>query len=175
MPARSNVITKKLCAQHGSTSLPRIGGKARAEQTGPQPATATPCLKSKETEMGHSLGDGIIVLALAFGFVAYFYFRHNERVRRLEVIHQERLAAMDKGIPLPELPIDPPRVPNPPDPRDILIHGLVWTAFGVGGMAALILMGPFENGMTLWPLPLPLALLGGGFILYYALVNKRSH
>ena len=57
--------------------------------------------------MGHSVGDGLIMAALAGALVAYFYFRHVERRRRLEIIHQERVAAMDNGIPLPELPLDP--------------------------------------------------------------------
>ena len=87
--------------------------------------------------MGHSVGDGIIVAALAAAVVAYLYFRHVERQRRLEIVHQERLAAMEKGIPLPELPLDPPRVPKPPDPRAPLIHGIVWTALGGGAMLAL--------------------------------------
>jgi hypothetical protein len=78
--------------------------------------------------MGHTLGDGIIVAALAATLVAYLYFRHVERRRRLEIVHQERLAAMDKGIPLPELPLDPQSVPKPPDPREPLLHGIVWSA-----------------------------------------------
>ena len=49
--------------------------------------------------MGHSFGDGVIVAAIAAAIVAYLYFGHVERKRRLEIIHQERLAAMDKGIP----------------------------------------------------------------------------
>jgi hypothetical protein len=124
--------------------------------------------------MGHSVGDGIIVAALAAALVAYLYFRHLERQRRLEIVHQERLAAMEKGIPLPELPLDPPRVPNPPDPRAPLIHGIVWSALGGGAMLALGLVGPWRNGPALWPLPLPLALLGVGLMLYYALASEHS-
>jgi hypothetical protein len=125
--------------------------------------------------MGHSLGDGIIVLSLAGALVAYLYFKHVERRRRLEIVHAERLAAMDKGIPLPELPLDPPRTPNPPDPRAILIHGIVWTAFGLGGIGALLVMGGRSPaGPTIWPLPLPLAFLGVGLMLYYALASDRG-
>ena len=64
--------------------------------------------------MGHSIGDGIIVVALAAAFVGYFYMKHRERQRRLELIHQERLVAMDKGVPLPEIPVDPvpPKSPS---------------------------------------------------------------
>jgi hypothetical protein len=121
--------------------------------------------------MGHTLGDGIIVAALAAAFVAYLYFRHIGRQERLEIVHQERLAAMEKGIPLPELP---PRVPKPPDPRAPLLHGIVWSALGGGGMLALRLIGPQPNAPVLWPLPLPLALLGIGLMLYYALASDRA-
>lgn len=128
--------------------------------------------------MGHSTGDGVIVLALAALGIAYLYFRHRERQRRMEIVHEERIAAMDKGIPLPELPLDPPKLPKPPDPRGPLIHGIVWLAFGAGAMVTLRLFGPLSTPFgplsTLWPLPLPLALLGGGLILFYVLASERA-
>ena len=126
--------------------------------------------------MGHTLGDGIIVASLAIAFVAYLYFRHVERRQRLEIVHQERRAAMDKGIPLPELPLDPPRVPRPADPRAPLLHGIVWLALGGGALLALMLSGPLldVDGASLWPLPLPLVALGLGLILYYALASDRT-
>jgi hypothetical protein len=122
--------------------------------------------------MGHSFGDGVIVAAIAAALVAYLYFQHVERRRRLEIVHQERLAAMDKGIPLPEFPLDPPKVQKGPDPRATLVHGIVWTTLGIGSMAALALIG--SSGPTFWPLPLPLAFMGIGLILYYALASERS-
>ena len=122
--------------------------------------------------MGHSLGDGIIVAAIAAGIVAYLYFKHLARQQRLEVIHKERLVAMEKGIPLPELPLDPISVPTPRDPREPLMHGIVWTALGGGAMVALLLAWPEVN--NLWPLPLPLLFLGVGLILYYALASNRA-
>jgi hypothetical protein len=124
--------------------------------------------------MGNSVGDSIIVAALASAFVAYLHFRHSGRQRRLEIVHQERLAAMEKGIPLPEFPLDPPRVRTPPDPRAPLLHGIVWSALGGGAMLALRLIGPQPNAPVLWPLPLPLALLGIGLMLYYALASDRA-
>lgn len=123
--------------------------------------------------MGHTLGDATIVAALVAGFVACWYFRHAERRRRLEAVHQERLVAMEKGIPLPEFPFDPPRVPQPPDPRGVLLHGIAWVSLGFGGMCALWL-GPWPHVRALWPLPLPLALLGVGLMLYYALAGDRA-
>ncbi len=116
--------------------------------------------------MGHSIGDALIVMALAGAFVAYLYFKHAERRQRLEIVHQERLAAMEKGIPLPELPLDPPKIPKPPDPREPLLHGIVWVALAFGAMAAL--RPTVTDVPTLWSLPLPLLFLGIGLILYYA-------
>jgi len=124
--------------------------------------------------MGHSLGDGVIVAALAAALVAYLYLRHVERRRRLEIIHEERLAAMDKGIPLPELPLDPQKIRKPPDPRAPLLHGIVWTTLGTGGMLALRLITPPQTPRVLWPLPLPLVLLGIGLMLFYALASERA-
>ncbi len=124
-----------------------------------------------ETNIGHSIGDGIIVASIAAAIVAYFYFKHVERRRRLEVIHQERLAAMEKGIPLPELPLEP--APKPSDPHAMLMHGIAWTAMGVGGMLALEFVDlPFTKG--LWPLAFPLALLGVGLMLFYFLTSGRE-
>jgi hypothetical protein len=123
--------------------------------------------------MGHSVGDGLIVVALAGALVAYLYFKHVERRRRLEIIHQERVAAMDKGIPLPELPLDPTKESGPVDPRAPLMHGLIWVSLGAGGMIALAL-GPFPNASSIWPLPVPLVTLGGGLILYYLLASERG-
>lgn len=124
--------------------------------------------------MGHTVGDGLISIALMGALVAYLFFKHRERQRRLEIIHQERLAAMDKGIPLPELPLDPTKTPKPPNPEATLIHGLVWTAFGGGGMLAMFLVGAQVNGHGVWPLPLPLLFLGLGLVLYYALASERT-
>jgi hypothetical protein len=129
--------------------------------------------EGKEADMGHSIGDGIIVAALAAAFVAYLYFRHIERLRRLEIVHQERLAAMEKSIPLPEFPLDPPKIPPPPDPRAPLLHGIVWVALGVGAMVALRFF-PSPVPRVLWSLPLPLVLLGIGLMLYYALASERT-
>jgi hypothetical protein len=127
---------------------------------------------AKELRMGHSLGDALIVAAIAGAVVAWMYFKHRERHRRLDVLHAERLAAMDKGIPLPELPLEPPA--RPPDPTEPLMHGIVWLALGAGGMLALLFAAPLWGGGTLWPLPLPLALLGLGLVLYYFLASARE-
>jgi len=119
----------------------------------------------------HSFPDALIVLALVGAFVGWLYFRNKERQRRMEIVHQERLVAMEKGFPLPELPSEPAKAPE--DPRDMLIHGVAWAAMGLGGMLALRLTGMNINGTPVWPLPLPLLLLGVGLMLVQALAGHR--
>lgn len=119
----------------------------------------------------HTLSDALIVLALIGAFVVWAILRHKERRRRLDMVHQERLAAMEKGIPVPEWPSDPPKAPA--DPRGMLVHGVAWIAFGLGGMIALRMTALQINGTPLWPLPLPLFLLGVGLMLIYSLVRAR--
>ena len=120
----------------------------------------------------YSIGDAFVVAALTLGVIGYLYVRFLERRRRLEVVHAERLAAMEKGIPLPELPVDQPRTGPPPDPRVPLIIGIVLAAFGVGAMVAMSLVDEFHRA---WPVPLPVAFMGGGLMLYYYLAGRDQN
>jgi hypothetical protein len=118
-------------------------------------------------EHSSSIGDGIVSLALAAAFLGYFYLKFRERQRYLEILHQERLAAMEKDIPLPELPIEPlfVKTARPPDFRVGLILGLVLLCFGVGSMLMLWLL---PGARAYWPAPLPVAFIGGGLLLAFS-------
>ena len=48
--------------------------------------------------MSYSIGDGLVSLALAAGIVGYLQVTHRSRQKRIEIIHQERMAAMEKGL-----------------------------------------------------------------------------
>jgi hypothetical protein len=118
----------------------------------------------------NSYPDALIVLCLVGAFVAWMYFRSRDRQRRMEIVHQERLVAMEKGFPLPELPSEP--VKAPPDPTDLLVHGAAWVAMGLGGAVAMHLTGMRIDGTPLWPLALPLLFLGIGLILVQVLSGR---
>jgi hypothetical protein len=119
--------------------------------------------------MGHSIGDGIIVAALAAALIGYLYFKHRERLRRLEVLHNERLAAMDKGIPLPELPIDLPAAAKPPSPDVLPILGIILLTLGGSAMIVLAL----SNQPQYWPMPMPFMLMGLGLLLFHLLAGRN--
>lgn len=121
--------------------------------------------------MGTTIGDGIVVLALAGGIVGHLYIKQQGRQKRLEILHQERLAAMDKGIPLPELPLEPSQEPHRPDPTVLPILGTVLLSLSVGTMIALYLTLPTPSN-RIWVAPLPFAFLGVGLIAAHFLKRE---
>ena len=121
--------------------------------------------------MSYTIGDGIVTLALAAGIVGYLQVIHRSRQKRIEIIHQERMAAMEKGIPLPEFPLEPARERRPPDPTVLPILGTVLLSLSVGTMIvlALILEAPSHGFLVA---PLPFTFLGVGLIAYHYLLAK---
>jgi hypothetical protein len=120
--------------------------------------------------MSYSIGDGMVALALAAGIVGYLFVIHRTRQRRLEIIHEERLAAMEKGIPLPEFPLEPVRQ-RQPDPNVLPILGTVLFTLSIGAMIVLYLNRSAATG-AMWVSPLPFAFLGVGLIAFHFLQAK---
>ena len=121
--------------------------------------------------MSYTIGDGIVTLALAGGIVGYRYVTQRGRQKRMEIIHQERMAAMEKGIPLPEFPLEPARDRRPPDPNVLPIMGTVFFSLSVGAMIMLYLILPAPDRGD-WVFPLPLAFLGVGLIAFHFLKGE---
>ena len=121
--------------------------------------------------MSYTIGDGMVALALAGGIVGYRYVTQRSRQKRMEIIHQERMAAMDKGIPSPEFPLEPARERRPPDPNVLPIMGTVLFSLSVGAMIMLYLNLPAASRGD-WVFPLPLAFLGVGLIAFHFLKGE---
>jgi len=125
--------------------------------------------------VGHTPSDAIIVTAICAALFGYLYLRYRSKKDRLEIIHQERILAMDKQIPLPELPFDPPPKYNPYSECVPLILGLMLSGFGFGTMVALFFF--LRDNVELaryWVMPLPIALMGLGLILVHFLVSNHK-
>ncbi len=124
------------------------------------------------------IGD-LAPLAVPLGFFSIFIllglFDYLGKRRRLEMLHQERMAALEKGVPLPELPeLEPPPRPAPPKgdyPNATLLLGIILLCAGVGGMGGFAFSPPLQKYFSI---PLPLALVGFGLILYHYLTPKRT-
>jgi hypothetical protein len=121
--------------------------------------------------MSYTIGDGLVTFALAGSIIGYLYMKHQSRQKKIEIVHQERMAAMEKGIPLPEFPLEPSSERRPPDQTVLPILGTVLLTLSVGTMIvlALILEGPSH---AFWVAPLPFAFLGMGLIGYHYLLAK---
>jgi hypothetical protein len=82
------------------------------------------------------------------------YLRNRSRDRRLEMMHKERMAAMEKGILLPELPdLDVySRRSRERDPDSALKGGILCAAVGLGAMLAFYLSAD-PDLHEVWSLP----------------------
>jgi len=115
--------------------------------------------------MSYSIGDGIVTLAVAGGIVGYLYIKYLGRQKKLEIIHQERMVAMEKGIPLPEFPFDQPREPRAADTTVITILVIVLLCLSIGTM--IVLHTTLDHDSRSFSIaPLPFAFLGVGFLAY---------
>jgi hypothetical protein len=112
-----------------------------------------------------------------------WYVRSSRKQRRLELIHAERMAAIAKGIPLPELPdYDDPGVKvslaaerggDPVNRRWPLGVGAVCIMAGIGLCLALRLSGD-EYHNQIWPFGLIGVFVGAGLMLHYILTRPPS-
>ena len=144
---------------------------------------------------GEMMNQGQFYSALSvvwvFGFVTVFiviwHLRSKRRLEKLSMIHEERMKAMEKGIPLPEFPSfedeeAPDRIGGALaghiegiswNPRWPLGLGVLLIMAGLGSSVALMLSGwDFHNDW--WPFGLIGVFLGFGFFLYYALTRSRD-
>jgi hypothetical protein len=119
-----------------------------------------------EGNLSASIGDGISLLAIAGGIVGYFYVKTRARQKTLEIIHQERMAAMEKGIPLPEFPPDPSERRNRPEPPVLSILGIFLSCLSLGAMTVLYLVLPAPSHIF-WISPLPFVFLGVGLVTFH--------
>ena len=122
--------------------------------------------------------------AIAFVFIWVFgwaFFgllarrmRDKGKLARLEMAHKERMTAMEKGIPLPELPDLEHHFGKERDIRQtLLLGGILCIFLGAGTILAFVL-APNQNLRDLWTVPLPLIFLGAGQLLYRYLTSDRT-
>ncbi len=109
------------------------------------------------------LGIGVAVLAITLSYL--------KRRQVLTLYHQERMAALEKGVDLPPLPdallTDDAR---PRSPRRLLLTGLVWLFVGIGLTVAVYNFASIKLALFgLIPVGVGLAQL-----IYYAVAGKQE-
>jgi len=132
----------------------------------------------KETSMDAALAFAAL---LAF-FLGAFYLKQKKLEQKRELLHRERMLAMEKGIPLPEFP-------EAAEAQDQLILariaqstsgffrnfplglGLV-LLFGGAGVVTAFMISTQAELHDFWTLGLIPVFLGAGLILYYLLTRE---
>jgi hypothetical protein len=110
-----------------------------------------------------------IVFGCSIAIVA-IYTQYRQQKDAFALYHQERMAAIEKGIELPPAPeglLD--EAEKPAHPRRLLLTGLVWLFIGVGLVVAL----HFHLGRYAWYGLIP-AGIGLAYLIYYAVAGKKE-
>jgi len=120
-----------------------------------------------------------------FGFIVVllvaWHLRQKRHLEKLNIIHAERMKAMEKGIPLPELP-DLPGDNGQHRPRQ---GASSWNPRWPLGVGALLIMGglgtsvamrlsAWELHRDLWTFGLIGVFVGVGMFFYYLLTKPPS-
>lgn len=123
------------------------------------------------------------VFVWAIFFLIVYAIKSSRRQKKLELIHKERMIAMEKGIPLPELPdYDTPhkksvwaesfRTYATSNPRTPLGFGAICIMLGIGTSLALFLSGE-DYHQRIWSFGLIGIFFGLGLFLHYFLTKNR--
>jgi multisubunit Na+/H+ antiporter MnhC subunit len=119
--------------------------------------------------LGLSIPLVAIVLAFGIGMLA-IYLDYRKRREMFSLYHQERMAAIEKGIELPPLPeafFD--RRSKPRSPHRNLLRGLVLLFIGLALFVALL----FNNGAKAL-FALIIAGPGLALVIFYSMVEKKQ-
>jgi hypothetical protein len=111
-----------------------------------------------------------IVMGIGIGMLA-IYLGYRKRKDLLDHYHQERMAAIEKGIECPPWPdrllADEGR---PASPRRHLLKGLVWLFIGLAAMVAVYVAVDHENALFgLIP-----AGIGLAHLIYYFVEGRKE-
>lgn len=129
--------------------------------------------------------EGALVLAVILAFIwGRQYLKLRKRHVEREMLHRERLLAMEKGIPLPEFPT----LAEEPSgslldylsgsiaiPKLALGCGLILIFGGAGMVAAFVIAPDSELELhKVWSVGLIPGFIGVGLILYYLLIRRSQ-
>jgi len=111
-----------------------------------------------------------IIMGIGIGMLAV-YLGYRKRKELLDHFHQERMAAIEKGIECPPWPDKLLADENtPPSPRRHLLKGLVWLFIGLAAMVAIYVED--ELGHALFGL-IP-ASIGLAHLIYYFVEGRKE-
>jgi hypothetical protein len=124
-----------------------------------------------------SWSNPLIVILWVFGWAAFaliiILINHRKKQKVLELIHKERMAAIEKGLPYPEWPELEVNgeVKGKENPRGSLGAGIILMMIGVGISLTFYLWSAVR---VVWPVGLIIVFTGIGVIISYFLTREKE-
>ena len=102
--------------------------------------------------------------------ITWFVLNYRKRRRLMELHHAERMAAIERGMDVPPLPIEliDGRSPRTRRRRSSLLPGLVWFFIGLGIVISILNM---DDDIPLFTGLIPLG-IGLAYLIYYFLEGR---
>jgi hypothetical protein len=134
---------------------------------------------------GFNWSDPIFPIFWVFGWAAFvliiLYMKNKKRQKTLELIHKERMAALEKGIPMPEWPdyaingkgalCEDLRSEGSQNPKGALGAGAILIMIGAGICLAFYLWPALRQ---VWPVGLIVVFTGIGVLLSHFLTRDKK-
>ncbi len=119
------------------------------------------------------LSDLVPIVAITFGVgfvpaIVWLVLNYRKRRRFMELHHAERMAAIERGMDIPPLPVELIDGGSPRSRRSSLRAGLVWFFIGLAMIIGAVAEGDVPSIAGLVPLGIGIA-----FLIYYALEGKK--
>jgi hypothetical protein len=100
--------------------------------------------------------------------IIFIVLHFRNRVRLLDVYHAERMAAIERGMDLPPLPMELLEGRKQRRRRSALLPGLIWTFVGLAVLIALRPLAPEAALLGLIPTGIGLA-----YLVYYFVEGRK--
>lgn len=121
----------------------------------------------------HLIALTAIVIGVCVPFsipLVYMVLSYQRRRHLMELHHAERMAAIERGIEIPPLPVDLLEGRSARRPRSALLPGLVWFLVGVALLIGLWVAGEVNEGLLVGLVP---AGIGLAYLIYYAVEGRK--
>ena len=119
----------------------------------------------------------IVVILCAVGLplsipIVYLALNYRKRRRLMELHHAERMAAIERGMEIPPLPLE--ILGAQPTSRSTLLAGLIWLFVGLALLVGLRELHGFVGfgGWSVWGL-VPTA-VGLAYLIYYVIEGRKQ-
>ena len=120
----------------------------------------------------------IVAIVLSVGLplsipIVFLVLSYRKRRRLMELHHVERMAAIERGMEIPPLPMDVLDLP-PAHRRSALLPGLIWLFVGLALTVGLYEWNDFGGfaGFSVWGL-VPTG-VGIAYLIYYFVEDRKA-